>query len=311
MFTLEIKKIDNKPYLYAIRRVKIGDKIQKIRVYIGKTPPKTKAQKQKILNDLRDREYSLMPEIVASLHLPDSQITHTEYEKIEKSRLVHQYEYGQLTQKEQERWWRQFTIRFIFESNKIEGSRLSESEVSAIVLGNQTKKSSSKTEIREVENALEAMDVVRGKKFILNERMILKLHALITRELNIKQGFKQREIVVNNKPTTPPGEVRRDLAKLLKWWKEEKNMSPFYKAVLFHQRFELIHPFEDGNGRTGRFLFIWMLVKAGYDIILFTHSGRRAYFTALSKADNGQVRVWLRYAMKTYCKTISEFWKYK
>lgn len=306
MYKIEAKNIENKPYLYAIRRVKVGEKSRKLSIYIGKTAPKTKQQKQAILDRLCARESALVPEIVAGLQLPDKYITHTEYAQVEKARILYQYEYARLTEKAREHWWRTFTIRFIFESNKMEGSRLSESEVSVIALGKRVKKESSRTEIREVENALEAMQLIRNQTFVLNERTILKLHALITRDLGIVQGFKQKGIVVNNKPTTAPGQVRKELAKLIKWWKEEKNISPFYKAVIFHQRFEHIHPFEDGNGRTGRFLLLWMLIKAGYDMILFKNINRQSYFSALSKADEGQSRVWIRYAMKTYNKTIYE-----
>lgn len=295
--------------MYATRRVRVGKKYKKISVYIGKTVPKTKSQEEVVLQKLFAREVALAPDIVTGLQLPDRQITNAEYELVEKARITHQYNYGRLTPKAQDRWWRAFTVRFIFESNKIEGSRLSESEVSAIVRGKQAKKSSSRDEVREVENALEAMALVRSGMFVLNERTILKLHALITRDLGIETGFKKRAIIVNNKNTTAPGKVRKELAELIRWWKEEKDLAPFYKAALFHQRFELIHPFEDGNGRTGRFLFLWMLIKAGYDVLLFQNMNRKAYFSALDKADAGQKRVWLRYVMKVYKTTVATLWQ--
>ena len=308
MYTLETKRIDNKPYLYASKRIKVGKKYKKISIYIGKQVPKTKQQKESVLSGLYRRELTTVSEIVKGLPLPDTYISAIEYERVEKARITHQYQYARLTEKAQDRWWRTFAIRFIFESNKIEGSRLSEAEVSAIAFGKRTKKKSPREEVCEVENALEAMTLIRSGTFVLNERTVLKLHAIITRDLNIEQGFKQREIVVNNKRTTTPGNVRKELAELIRWWKKDKNTAPFYKAILFHQRFELIHPFEDGNGRAGRFLFLWMLYEAGYDVILFKNANRHAYFSALSKADDGQDRIWIRYAMKVYTTTVSRLW---
>lgn len=308
MYTLEAKTIDNKPYFYAIRRVKVGTTTKKIRVYIGKSAPKTKQQERKIISELQSKELALVPKMVEQTNLPDSHITNTEYEGLERARIIHHYAYGILTKSAQVRWWRNFAVRFIFESNAIEGSRLSETEVSAIVTGKSQKKTSNRNEIREVENAIEAMELIRGGSFVLNERMILKLHKLVTRDLGIAPGFKKREVVVNNKPTTPPGHVRKDLSLLLKWWKEEKNMPSFFKAVHFHRQFEAIHPFEDGNGRTGRFLLLWMLIKAGYDVILFKYSRRRVYFSALSKADDGVSRAWFRHAMRVYRDTMEELW---
>lgn len=306
MYTLETKKIDNKPYFYAVRRIRIGKKYKKISAYIGKTAPKTKAQEKKILHALQAKELQLVPTVVQHMLLPDTRITAAEYHKLEEARIIHQYQYEALSAAKKTQWWRQFAIRFTFESNAIEGSKLSEKEVTAIIGGRNVKKSTSSTEVQEVENTIEAIDWLRAGSFTLNERTILRLHALVTKDLDIVQGFKKRSGVVNNKPTTPPGQVRTELAKLLKWWKAEKSIAPFFAAMIFHQRFEAIHPFEDGNGRTGRLLLLWMLGKSGYDVILFKNANRRAYFTALGKADTGQERTWLRHTMRVYRSTVAE-----
>ena len=306
MYSIETKKIDNKTYLYAVRRIRIGKKYKKISVYIGKAVPKTKTQEKKILDALQTKELQLVPAIVQHSKLPDTRITTGEYKKLEEARVRHKYLYAALSGSKQAQWWRHFAIRFTFESNAIEGSKLSEREVAAITLGRTVKKTTPRAEVQEVENTIKAIDWIRDDSFTINERTILRLHAVVTKDLSIPQGFKKRSIVINNKTTTPPGQVRAELAKLLKWWKAEKTVAPFFKAVIFHQRFEAIHPFEDGNGRTGRLLLLWMLSRAGYDVILFKNKNRHAYFSALSKADDGQERTWLRHAISVYCNTIAE-----
>lgn len=306
MYTVETKKIDNKPYFYAVRRIRVGNKYKKISVYIGKTVPKTKSQEKQILHALQEKELQLVPEVVQHMALPDTHITRAEYNKLEEARVTHKYAYEALSEAKKAQWWRQFAIRFTFESNAIEGSRLSEQEVTAIIRGRTLKKATTATEVQEVENSIEVMEWLRDGSFTLNERTVLRLHALVTKDLDITHGFKKRSVVVNNKPTTPPGQVRTELAQLIKWWKEEKSVAPFFTAILFHQRFEAIHPFEDGNGRTGRLLLLWMLGKARYDVILFKNANRRAYFSALSKADAGQERTWLRHAMRVYRSTVAE-----
>jgi len=87
--------------------------------------------------------------------------------------------------------------------------------------------------------------------------------------LGIKYGYKKEDIVVNNKKTSPPKIVREEMTKLIKWWNESiKNKNnQFLLAIKFHQKFELIHPFSDGNGRVGRLILIWMLIKSSYGII--------------------------------------------
>lgn len=54
------------------------------------------------------------------------------------------------------------------------------------------------------------------------------------------------------------------MAELIDWFASEKELHPIEKAALFHAKFEIIHPFADGNGRTGRLLLNFMLVREGY-----------------------------------------------
>ena len=124
-------------------------------------------------------------------------------------------------------------------------------------------------------------------------------------------GYKKEEIIVNNKPTVAPNKVRSGMADLLEWWNKQskKNIHPLITAAEFHQRFEQIHPFADGNGRTGRLLFNWMLLKSGYGVILFKNKNRKAYFSALDQADNGRTGKLYRHCFKVYKETIRSFIK--
>jgi Fic family protein len=124
--------------------------------------------------------------------------------------------------------------------------------------------------------------------------------------LDIRSGYKQVDIVVNNKETTPSGRVRHDMKILLDWWNKNKKIyrHPLALATDFHQRFEHIHPFEDGNGRTGRLLFNWILMQFGYPPILFLYQNRRTYFNALNHADEGRRNKWYWYCIKTYKQSI-------
>ena len=57
-------------------------------------------------------------------------------------------------------------------------------------------------------------------------------------------------------------------------------MHPIERAALFHLKFEGIHPFVDGNGRTGRLILNLMLMQAGYPPINVKYSDRRRYYEA-------------------------------
>ncbi len=300
MPTIERKNIRNKPFFYLIKRIRIGKKYKKIQVYIGKSVPNDLTGYFRIL---QAKELELIPEILKHMQLPDKNISLAEYAAVEKTRIVLAYLPLMFSKAVLERKWRKFAINFIFESNAIEGSKLSEREVESIVLKRHIKKTLDRHEVREVENAIKAFNLLRGGKFDLNERSIINLHALITAGMNIAQGYKTHEVVVNNKKTTSPGKVRGELTRLLDWWRKEKKTNPFYAALLFHPRFERIHPFLDGNGRVGRLILVWMLNETGHGVILFKNKKRQAYFSALDKADQGRLRPWLRFAIETYNQT--------
>ena len=77
---------------------------------------------------------------------------------------------------------------------------------------------------------------------------------------------------------------------LLEWWnKESKGISPVVSSAIVHYRFEAIHPFADGNGRTGRALALWELYRRGFDthhifpVDEYYWDGRAAYYVALHR----------------------------
>ena len=65
-------------------------------------------------------------------------------------------------------------------------------------------------------------------------------------------------------------------------------MHPLQLAARFHGYFERMHPFEDGNGRVGRFLINIILVNAGYPPLIIRKTQRISYFNALEKYDDGR-----------------------
>src|SRR3990172_6358593 len=64
----------------------------------------------------------------------------------------------------------------------------------------------------------------------------------------------------------PPDAVSGLMSELLEWWnKDAPGISPVLTSAIVHYRFEAIHPFADGNGRTGRTLALWELYRRGFD----------------------------------------------
>lgn len=303
MIKIEKKIIKNKPFFYLTDQINIGGSFKKIQVYIGKNIPNN-------LDDYYDALYQKEIELVnsnlAKIYSLENSITIPEFEKVEAARLRFKYAFIKLSPHKQEIFWRDFAIKFIFESNAIEGSRLSQEEVAAIVKKRYLRKNAGRKEIIEVENSIKVFDLIKSPKFKLGQRAIIALHRILVQDLGIQTGYKKEDIVVNNKPTVAPSDVRGSMATLLRWWSEQKksDIHPLLVAAEFHQRFEHIHPFADGNGRVGRLLFNWMLLKSGFGVILFENKNRKSYFASLDQADNGWTSKLFRHCIKVYEKTV-------
>lgn len=305
MIKIEKKNINNKDFYYISEQLLLNGKKKKIQVYVGKKIPKELFEYCK---KLRQKEVDLIPLYLSGFEL-DGKITKKEYEKIEKIRIDWKYWNFLNSDFKKELKWREFSISFIYESNAIEGSKLSKIEVEKIIKNKYVKKSIERNEVLEARNSICVFNIIRDKNFRLNQRSIIKLHTLLTKGLGIEVGFKKKEIVINNKNTTPPGKVRGDLAKLLTWYcnTKKKKSHPLLLATKFHQRFEAIHPFADGNGRVGRLIYNWMLIQSRYGSILIQNKNRSAYFSALNQADEGRNVKLYRFCFRAYHKAIDYF----
>jgi Fic family protein len=123
---------------------------------------------------------------------------------------------------------------------------------------------------------------------------------------NYPRGFKKVENIVNNQPTVPPDQVQWALDDLIEKYKENKRHEyPFKLAFDFHLRYENIHPFLDGNGRTGRLIMNKILMEHGYFPVIVYTNNSQAYYNAISKGLEKQTKksyyqFMLQQSKKTY-----------
>lgn len=305
MIKIEKKSIKNKGFYYLTEQVNTGVGFKKIQVYLGKNIPNDLTL---FAFDLKEKEVKLIFDNLKKIYKIKNYLDFVLYKKIERTRIDFKYGFYLLSESKKDIFWRDFAIKFIFESNSIEGSRLSEDEIENIVKNKYIKKSLNRKEILEVENSIKAFEKIRNNKFKLNQNSLKDLHKAIVNGLSVEFGYKKEKITVNNKETCPPEKVREEMTKLLNWWfeKQKTKENKFILAIKFHQRFEAIHPFSDGNGRVGRLILIWMLIKANYGVVLFRNKNRSKYFSALSSADEGRNMKFYKYAADVYQETFRD-----
>jgi Fic family protein len=202
-------------------------------------------------------------------------------------------------------------------STAIEGNPLTLAEVRALEEGREISGQPLRAR-REVLNHFAGLRFIEknaGLKRITHEH-ILKLHAIIAGGV-MDQGTagRYRTIAVRVGRFIPPApsEVSGLMRELLEWWNARAGgLSPVISSAILHYRFEEIHPFADGNGRTGRAIALWELYRRGFDshhifsVDEFYWSDRSGYYAALAgvRRSSGDLTEWLEYAAEGLEKTL-------
>src|SRR3989344_2269874 len=207
--------------------------------------------------------------------------------------------------------WQRFTEEFVYNTNAIEGSTVSLNEVPKIL---RKKYTEDKEEI-ETKGVANAIDYIRKTKEGLSLDLILKLHKLCFEGSKHFAGkFRDVNVIVRNSRgevlhTGVSKEQLNDyLADLIYWYEENKNkFKPLVLAGIIHNQFEHIHPFQDGNGRIGRLLLNFILLKNKYPPINIAFEDRWEYYSTLTEySKNQNLKPTIEYLIKQYKKTLKE-----
>ena len=174
--------------------------------------------------------------------------------------------------------------RSTYHSNGIEGSTLTYAETYAILYNDNSFKIQGKEprEIYEAINHKKALEVVfknleTNKEF--DERFIKELNETINQDIKDTKGYRKIQVFINGTEYIPPeAEKIPNLMNYFVYNYNHDEQDIFMKIAKYHIEFERIHPFEDRNGRTGRLLLNYELLKNNETPIVITKDDRVKYF---------------------------------
>lgn len=186
-------------------------------------------------------------------------------------------------------------VELTYTSNAIEGNTLSRIEtaeviergIKAVIPGKPLK------DVLEAINHAKAVDLVKelatkrkGHQFITEEG-ILATHKLILSGIDDAGAgvYRHVDVFIRGKDVEfpQPKEIPHKMKQFIHWLEGQQGVHPVRVAADAHFRFESIHPFIDGNGRTGRLLMNLILLLNGYPMAIIKTEERTAYLDALYK----------------------------
>lgn len=184
-------------------------------------------------------------------------------------------------------------INLAYHSNKIEGSHLSKNQTKQIFEANDL--------TMDLDDALEARNHFRLFDYMLktvdeplSKEMMIQMNMILKRGTSYEDnpaynvgGFKVRENgigMINSFKTTKPADVETELDALLEKF-QNKGVLSFEDIVEFHVYFERIHPFGDGNGRTGRMIMFKQCLQNSHIPFVLLDRDRAFYLRGLKEWD--------------------------
>lgn len=186
----------------------------------------------------------------------------------------------------EERLMEEFMVRYTYNSNAIEGSTLTERETALVLKDDMTIEGKPLKYHLDAIGHRNAFALVRREAeagSALTEALIKRIHShILLRDEDERGHYRTVNVHISGSDVVLPSAqfVPKKMAELMERYNGEmQKWHPIQRAAVFHLAFESVHPFIDGNGRTGRLILNFELMKAGYPPIdvKFADKGRYYY----------------------------------
>ena len=196
--------------------------------------------------------------------------------------------------------YHELQVRMTYNSNHIEGSRLTEDQTRLIFETNTLDIGDGVP----VDDILETVHHFRAIDFVidcaeepLSEETVKKLHYILKHDTKdarlpwfVVGGYKARANMVGGRETTKPEDVPRAMKMLLESYNARERVS-IHDIIAFHAKFESVHPFQDGNGRVGRLIALKECLRHGVVPFLIEDTKKYFYYPGLAEWEKDRTRL--------------------
>ena len=274
------KKIKGKHYYFLVYSTKKDGKTKKFERYVGINLPSEKEVKKMM------QEFDAIKLFLAA-----------KKDGLENIKDKYQKKLGSATQDQLRNLEEETITKFTYDTNRIEGSTLTFKDTKLLLQEGISPREKPIRDIKEAENHKKAFFFVKQNlQKDLTKEFILTLHKILKKDVTEDAGiFRDAQVRVGDLISVKADMIGIEIGNLLRWYKKHKSLHPLELAAIFHRIFERIHPFFDGNGRIGRLLLNFTLMRHKYPLIIIQNKNKRRYYNALRQADNGNYLYMVKY----------------
>jgi len=299
---LERRRSKGQLQFFLAKDVRVGDRKAKVTKYLGTEEPSLEELEKALVAtayELERKALEKRTELSVSRYACqqfDGEQGKIIVQMLERFRFLHRSLQDHLRPDELREGEEALELRYVNGSTGIEGNTLTLQETRLLLQEGMVPEGRSLREINEVQNFRAVRAFREGHRGRISISTIKRIHSLAMSNIDGSAGTFRRTddigIVGRDLLLAPSVLIEEELSAALAehYGSMEDGMHPFFSAVIFHHRFERIHPFTDGNGRVGREVFNMMLEANGFPRVPFLSGERERYLRALMKGDDGDAK---------------------
>ena len=285
MVTIIKKTIGGNSYFYLEHSFRKNGKVEKKELYLGKEIPKNIEKiKREFISEIYNEKW---------------------LNKLNKIKENYSKEQKKTPDSAKEKEMENFMIKFTYNTQRIEGSKLTLRDTANLLEKGETPKKPLR-DIKEAEAHKKVFYNMLKYSKDLNLQIILQWNKLLLLETktDIAGKIRNHGVAISGSKFTPPLAIELEvlLKEFFDWHNKNKNkLHPVMLSALVHLKFVTIHPFSDGNGRISRLMMNFILNKNGFPMLDIPYKNRNSYYTALERSQvKKDEKIFLQWFFKRY-----------
>lgn len=293
MVSIKKRRIGGRIYYYLEHSLRREGRVKKREKYIGRNIPKNiEAVKAGFLYSIyREKWFDVFDRIKKN------------YSKEEK-----------LTPKSaRQEEFRKFSIRFTYDTQRIEGSKLTLRETAELLEAGVAPSGKPIRDVKEAEAHQKIFNDMLKQQEDLSLQLILYWHTKLfeATKQDIAGRIRKHQVAISGSKFVPPSpaEILPLLRDFFRWYERSKQkLHPIELASLAHLKFVTVHPFADGNGRISRLIMSSIVNRNGFPMLNIAYQNRSSYYTALERSQTKrQDQIFMQWFFRRYVKEYGRY----